>query len=121
MKCNCDCHKKTAESDLKKCQDNNKRKTKEINVLKKKLMVATIGIAVGGTLVGKETIDKIVEYFQAYDRVKQSIDNSVSMTDQQLKHNTDDSIGYWGVSVLPSPGALTVFALPLFTPTPRRK
>ncbi|MAK37881.1 MAG: hypothetical protein CMC15_17110 [Flavobacteriaceae bacterium] len=119
--CNCDCHKKSAESELKKCQENSKRKSNEIHVLKKKLMVATIAIAIGGTLMGKDAVDKIVEYFQAYDKVKQAIDNSVSMTDQQLKHNTDDSIGYWGVSVLPSPGTLAVFALPLLTPTPRRK
>tara|TARA_R100000458_G_scaffold22437_1_gene20105 strand:+ start:84 stop:449 length:366 start_codon:yes stop_codon:yes gene_type:complete len=121
MNCDCDCHKKNAESELKKCQENSKRKSNEINLLKKKLMAATIAIAVGGTLMGKETIDKIVEYFQAYDKVKQSIDNSISMTDEQLKYNTDDSIGYWGVSVLPAPSALSVFALPLLMPTRRRR
>ena len=119
--CNCECHKKNAESDLKKCQENSKRKSNEIHVLKKKLMVATVAIAVGGTLMGKEAVDKIVEYFQAYDKVKQAIDNSISMTDEQLKHNTDDSIGYWGVSVLPAPRALSVFALPLLMPTRRRR
>ena len=119
--CNCECHKKNAESDLKKCQENSKRKSNEIHVLKKKLMVATVAIAVGGTLMGKEAFDKIVEYFQAYDKVKQAIDNSISMTDEQLKHNTDDSIGYWGVSVLPAPSALSVFALPLLMPTRRRR
>ena len=119
--CNCECHKKNAESDLKKWQENSKRKSNEIHVLKKKLMVATVAIAVGGTLMGKEAVDKIVEYFQAYDKVKQAIDNSISMTDEQLKHNTDDSIGYWGVSVLPAPSALSVFALPLLMPTRRRR
>ena len=118
--CNCECHKKNAESELKKCQENSKRKSNEISLLKKKLMAATIAIAIGGTLMGKEAVDKIVEYFQAYDKVKQAIDNSVSMTDEQLKYNTDDSIGYWGVSVLPSPSALTIFALPLLTPCKRR-
>ena len=113
--CNCDCHKKSAESELKKCQENSKRKSNEIHVLKKKLMVATIAIAIGGTLMGKDTVDKIVEYFQAYDKVKQAIDN-VS------QRQTDYEIGmpiYYGVS--PSPSALAVFALPLLTPTPRRK
>lgn len=119
--CNCDCHKKNAESELKKCQENSKRKSNEIHLLKKKLMVATIAIAVGGTLMGKEAVDKIVEYFQAYDKVKQAIDNSVSMTDEQLKHNSDDSIGYWGVSVLPSPSVLSVFALTALMPTKRRR
>ena len=119
--CICDCHKKNAESELKKCQENSKRKSNEIHLLKKKLMVATIAIAVGGTLMGKEAVDKIVEYFQAYDKVKQAIDNSVSMTDEQLKHNSDDSIGYWGVSVLPSPSVLSVFALTALMPTKRRR
>ena len=119
--CNCDCHKKNAESELKKCQENSKRKSNEIHLLKKKLMVATIAIAVGGTLMGKEAVDKIVEYFQAYDKVKQAIDNSVSMTDEQLKHNSDDSIGCWGVSVLPSPSVLSVFALTALMPTKRRR
>tara|TARA_Y100001938_G_C7885084_1_gene326963 strand:+ start:77 stop:442 length:366 start_codon:yes stop_codon:yes gene_type:complete len=121
MNCDCDCHKKTKENDLKNCKENSKRKTNEINILKRKLMVATIAIAIGGTLMGKETIDKIVEYFQAYDKVKQSIDKSISLTDEQLKYNTDDSLAYWGVSVLPAPSALSVFALPLLMPTPRRK
>tara|TARA_R100000655_G_scaffold2919_4_gene11129 strand:+ start:1720 stop:2079 length:360 start_codon:yes stop_codon:yes gene_type:complete len=119
MKCNCDCHKKNAESDLKKCQENSKRKSNEINILKKKLMVATIAIAVGGTLMGKETVDKIVEYFQAYDKVKTAIDKSVSLTDEPLKNSIDN--GFAGVSVLPSPSALSVFALPLLMPTRRRR
>ena len=121
MNCDCDCHKKNAETDLKKCKESSKRKTDEINLLKRRLMATTIAIAIGGTILGKEAVDKIVEYFQAYDKVKQAIDNSVSMTDQQLKHNTDDSIGYWGVSVLPSPSTLAVFALPLLVPVKRRR
>ena len=117
--CNCDCHKKNAESDLKKCQENSKRKTKEINLLKKKLMAATIGIAVGGTLVGKETIDKIVEYFQAYDKVKQSIDKSISLQDMDTPNSLDNTFA--GVSVLPSPGVLCVFAMTAMIPTRRRR
>tara|TARA_R100000808_G_C2153975_1_gene164681 strand:+ start:2344 stop:2718 length:375 start_codon:yes stop_codon:yes gene_type:complete len=120
-KCNCDCHKKNAESDLKKCQEQNKKKTREIGELRQKLMMATIAIAIVGTLVSKQAFDFCIEYFEKYDKVKQAIDNSISMTDEQLKHNSDDSIGYWGVSVLPSPSALAVFALPLLTPTPRRR
>ena len=119
--CNCDCHKKTAESELKKCQEQNKKKTREIKELREKLMIATVAVAIVGSLLGKSAFDFCLEYFEKYDKVKQAIDHSISVTDQQLKHNTDDSIGYWGVSVLPSPSALAVFALPLLTPTPRRK
>ena len=119
MTCNCDCHKEKSKSDLKNCQENSKKKTKEIAVLKKKLMAATLMIAIGGTLIGKETLDKIVEYFQQYDKVKQAIDNSVSLNYDSTTEFTDT--GFGGISVLPSPGTLGVFALTAAIPTPRRK
>jgi hypothetical protein len=117
--CNCECHKKNAESDLKKCQEQNKKKSKEINQLKQKLMFATIAIAIVGTLVSKQAFDYCIEYFQKYDQVKQAIDNSISMTDEQLSNTVDN--GFAGVSVLPSPSTLGVFALTAMLPTPRRK
>ena len=58
--CNCECHKKNAESDLKKCQENSKRKSNEIHVLKKKLMVATVAIAVGVRLWGKKRLIRLL-------------------------------------------------------------
>jgi hypothetical protein len=119
MKCNCECHKEQDKSDLKKCQEQNKKKTKEINELKEKLMIATVAIAIVGSLLGKSAFDYCIEYFQKYDQVKQAIDNSVSMTDEQLSNTVDT--GFAGVSVLPAPSALSVFALPLLTPTPRRR
>ena len=73
--CNCDCHKVKDKSDLKKCQENSKKKTREINELRKKLLVVTIALAVGGTLIGKESLDKVLEYFQSFDKVKKAIDN----------------------------------------------
>ena len=114
--CNCDCHKKSAESELKKCQENSKRKNKEINELKKKLVVTTIAVAVGGTLVGKEALDKVLEYFQSYDKVKQAIDG--------IGHESGSKLGipmpvYYGSS--PSPASMAVFALPLLMPTRRRR
>ena len=114
MECNCECHKKNAESELKKCQENSKRKSGEIHALKKKLMIATIAIAVGGTLMGKEAVDKIVEYFQAYDKVKQAIDNTVSMNGDPVSTPIDNSFA--GVSVLPAPSTLGIFSLTLLTP-----
>jgi len=113
--CNCDCHKKTAESDLKKCQESSKRKNKEINELKKKLVVATIAVAVGGTLVGKEALDKMLEYFQSYDKVKQAIDG--------IGHESGYKMGipmpvYYGSS--PSPGTMGVFAIAALLPVARR-
>jgi len=115
MGCNCDCHKKTAETDLKKCRENSTRKSKEINALKKKLVIATIAIAVGGTLVGKEALDKMIEYFQSYDKVKQAIDG--------IGHNSGDTTdipmpSYYGIS--PSPSTMGVFVIAALLPVARR-
>ena len=116
MSCDCDCHKLKDKSDLKKCQESGKKKTREINELRKKLLVATIVIAVVGTIIGKETLDTVLEYFQTFDKVKNTI-NSVEL-------NTEESYEipfqtYYGVS--PSPSTLGVFALAALMPTPRRK
>ena len=115
LECNCDCHKKSAESDLKKCKENNKRKTNEINQLKRKLLVATVAIAVGGTLMGKEVFDKVIEYFQTYDKVKQAIDGVTINGD---KYEIPMPV-YYGVS--PAPGTMALFALYALVPTRRRR
>ena len=75
-KCTCDCHKKNAESELVKCRKTNQRKTVEINQLKKKLLIATIALAIGATLLGKQTLDTIIDYFDSYDKTKQIIDRA---------------------------------------------
>ena len=113
--CNCDCHKKSAEYELKKCKENNKRKTNEINQLKRKLLIATVVIAVGGTFVGKEAFDGMLEYFQKYDKVKQAIDKVTINGD---KYEMSDTV-YYGVS--PSPGTLAIFGLYTLMPTRRRR
>ena len=114
-KCNCECHKKSAESDLKKCQENNKKKNQEISSLKKKVFAMTIAIAVVAGVVSKESIDKMIEYFQTYDKVKQAIDG--------IGHESGYKMGipmpvYYGSS--PSPGTMGVFAVALLAPTKRR-
>ena len=113
MGCNCNCHKENAVSDLKKCQDTGKRKTKEINELKKKLMIVTIVVAIAGTLMGKEALDGVLSYFESIDKVKQSID-SIGKANYQIPPPV-----YYGIS--PSPSALSLFALTAFMPTKRRK
>ena len=88
----------------------------ELNELRKKLLIATIAIAVVGTIVGKETFDKVMEYFQTFDKVKQTIDGMGVNTNE-----TDWDIPtpiYYGVS--PSPSTMSLFALAML-PTPRRK
>tara|TARA_R100000458_G_C8274279_1_gene249214 strand:+ start:457 stop:822 length:366 start_codon:yes stop_codon:yes gene_type:complete len=114
--CDCICPKKSSESDLKKCQESSKKKTNEIHLLKRKLMIATIAIAVGGTLMGKEALDRVVAYFQAYDKVKQSIDSISLETGDKYEIPFQN---YYGVS--PSPSTLAIFALPLLIPKQRRR
>lgn len=117
--CDCPCPKETAKDDLKKCQESRKKQSEQISQLKKKMFAMSIAIAVVVGVVSKETIDKVVEYFQTYDKVKQAIDNSISLTDEQLSNTVDN--GFAGVSVLPSPSALAVFGLPLLMPCKRRR
>ena len=114
-KCNCECHKQQDKSDLKKCQEQNKKKTRELNELRKKLITATIIICIVGTIVGKEVVDKALEYFQTFDKVKNTINNArTTNTDYEIQPQI-----YHGIS--PSPSALAVFMLPLLKPTPRRR
>ena len=116
-KCNCDCHKKQATNELAKCKEQRKSQSRQLDELKKKLLVATIAIAVGGTLVGKEALDKVLEYFQTYDKVKQAIDGvGINNEKQQYEFPLPT---YYGIS--PSPSTLAIFALMAFTPTPRRR
>jgi len=114
VSCNCNCHKENAVSSLKKCQDTNKRKSKEISELKKKLMVVTIAIAVAGTLMGKEALDGVLSYFESIDKVKSSIDG-IGKADSV---NEFPDTFYYGTS--PSPSVLTLFAFTAMLPVNRR-
>ena len=107
--CNCDCHKETAWSELKKCKENNKRKPKELGELRKKLLIVPIVPAVLATLAGKDA----VQWFQTFDKVKQTIDK-VDVTSEKFS-----SPNYGGIS--PSPSTLGLFALAAFLPVTRRK
>tara|TARA_R100001594_G_scaffold150505_2_gene212023 strand:- start:3823 stop:4155 length:333 start_codon:yes stop_codon:yes gene_type:complete len=109
MSCNCNCHKKNAQSELKKCKEQKKQKSKELSELKKKMLALTIALAVIGTLVGKETLDRVVEYFETLDKVKQSSENLFGEADPNFI-----SVPY------PSPSTLAVFACLALVPTKRR-
>ena len=113
--CNCDCHKKSAESELVKCRKASQRKTTEIDKLKRKLLIATVAIAVGGTLVSKEALDRVLQYFQTYDKVKQAIEKVEIPSN---KYEMSPTV-YHGVS--PSPSTLAVFGLYALTPKRRRR
>ena len=114
MNCECECHKVKDKSDLRKCQERNKKNTRELNELRKKLLIATIAIAVVGTILGKETLDKVLEYFQTFDKVNNTI-NGVGANTVEWETLPPT---YYGSS--PSPSTTPLFALALI-PTPRRK
>ena len=115
MSCNCDCHKQDNLSKLKKCEDRNKSKEKKIKELEKKLLTLTLVAAIIGTIVGKEAVDSVLEYFTTFNEVKSSIVDITS-------NNTDWSIDppvYYGVS--PAPSSIAVVGLLAFTPVRRRR
>ena len=115
MTCDCDCHKKDSFSKLKKCEESKKRSKKEIEALKKKVLALTIAFAIVGTLIGKEGLDKVLEYLETLDKVKQSTTKLIERTshDSGLPYQV-----YYGTS--PSPSTLGVFALTAMMPTKRR-
>tara|TARA_R110000824_G_scaffold144093_4_gene311928 strand:+ start:1816 stop:2190 length:375 start_codon:yes stop_codon:yes gene_type:complete len=122
-KCDCDCHKKDAQdafdratNELVRCKKTSHQKSTQIEVLKRKLLIATVAIAVGGTFVGKEAFDRMLEYFQKYDKVKQAIDKVTINSDHEISMPA-----YYGASPSPAPGTLAVFGLYLLIPKSRRK
>ena len=113
--CDCPCPRDTAKDDLKKCTEARKKQTEQISQLKKKVFAMTIAIAAVAGVVSKETIDKLVEYFQTYDKVKQAIDTA----EAPLGDWEFPDVVYYGSS--PSPSALAVFGLYALIPTRRRR
>ena len=101
MKCDCDCHKETAQSELKKCKESNKKKQREISELRTRMLKLTILCAVIGTLVGKEALDVVLEWFSTFDKINSTVLETTN--------------------IFPSPSALAVFAFPLFMPVRRRR
>ena len=68
-----------------------------------------------GTIVGKEGLDRVLEYLETFDKVKQSATRLIETS------SVDDEILrpiFYGVS--PSPSTLGVFALAVMLPTKRR-
>ena len=115
MTCDCDCHKIKDKNELRKCQEQNKRSKKEVDALKKKLLSLTIAFAIVGTLIGKEGLDKVLEYLETFDKVKQSTTRLIETTSR----DSDLPLPiYFGTS--PSPSTLGVFALTAMMPPKRR-
>ena len=89
-------------NDLFKCRQNSEAKNRKIQKLDKKvfiLMCVVVGI---GAIFGKEALDTIAEWLSTVGNIKGGVDNMTS-------------------SILPAPGVLGVFAMPLLFGRSRRR
>ena len=63
---------------LRKCEENHKKKDAKIQGLQKKILTITVIAVVGGTIVGKEFVDKIAAYIESFNSVKNAASGLVS-------------------------------------------
>ena len=68
---------------LRKCEEKHKKKDAKIQGLQKKILTMTIIAVVGGTLVGKEFVDKIAAYIESFNSVKNAASGLVSASPMQ--------------------------------------
>ena len=68
---------------LRKCEEKHKKKDAKIQGLQKKILTMTIAAVVGGTIVGKDVIDKIAAYIESFNSVKNAASGLVSASPMQ--------------------------------------
>ena len=89
-------------NDLHECKQRNKAKESKIKKLDKKVFILTV-IAVGiGAIFGKEVLDSIAEWLGTIGEIKGGVSNLTG-------------------SIVPAPGVLGVFAMPLLFGKSRRR
>jgi len=115
MTCDCDCHKQDSISKLKRCKERNKTKEKKIKELEKKVLTLTLICAIIGTIVGKEVVEEVVDWYNTFDKVKSTLTTS---SPRIVDYTIDRSVVY-GSS--PEPGTLAIVGLIALTPTRRRR
>ncbi len=103
----CNCQEKELQqlkNELHKCRTGSEAKAREIKKLDKKVFILmAICVAIGAVL-GKETLDTIIEWLNTLGEIKGGVDNLTK------------------VSVAPSPGVLPMLAMPiLFGHSRKRK
>jgi hypothetical protein len=91
-----DTRERGAKDELRKCEEKNKSRDKKIKGLEKKILAMTIAAVVGGTIVGKDVLDKITEYIQSFNSIKDaatklttSVDND---SNKEVVKNDDEQI-----------------------------
>ena len=102
----CDCQSKELQqlkNDLHKCRENGKAKDRQIKKLDKKVFIL-MAICVGiGAILGKEALDTIAEWLGTIGEIKGGVDNLTQG------------------AIVPAPGALGLFAMPLLFGRSRRR
>ena len=73
-----DARERGAKDELRKCEEKNKSRDKKIKTLEKKILTMTIAAVVGGTIVGKDVLDKIAEYIQSFNSIKDTANKLIS-------------------------------------------
>jgi thiol-disulfide isomerase/thioredoxin len=76
-----DARERGAKDELRKCEEKNKSRDKKIKTLEKKILTMTIAAVVGGTIVGKDVLDKITQYIQSFNSIKDAATKLTTSTD----------------------------------------
>lgn len=91
-----DSRERGAKDELRKCEEKNKTRDKKIKGLEKKILTMTIAAVIGGTIVGKDVLDKITQYIQSFNSIKDaatklttSVDND---SNKEVVKNDDEQI-----------------------------
>ena len=91
-----DARERGAKDELRKCEEKNKSRDKKIKGLEKKILTMTIAAVIGGTIVGKDVLDKITQYIQSFNSIKDaatklttSVDND---SNKEVVKNDDEQI-----------------------------
>ena len=86
-----DSRERGAKDALHKCEERNKVRDKKIKGLEKKILTMTIAAVVGGTIVGKDVLDKIAEYIQSFNSIKDTASKLIStLPNEPPEENKND-------------------------------
>ena len=95
-------HQQEKNNELNKCKEQNKVKERKLRALNKKVLTLTIIATIAGTLIGQEALEFIGEWLGLLEGFNIGGGNDTAV-------------------VLPAPGTLALFALPLFIGRSRRR
>ena len=85
-----DSRERGAKDALHKCEERNKSRDKKIKTLEKKILTMTIAAVVGGTIVGKDVLDKIAEYIQSFNSIKDTATKLISTLPDNVPEEKND-------------------------------